>query len=220
MALKRNRFEKLSEQEVIECARDRNTGNLLGCRGGWHFSVYQHGRDRNGITLQSNRPYLGHTNLQCNTATPRAVNSRTTGHFFTVPARNEEQIKQTLYEAGPLYVSYHVSEEFFSYRSGIYTDSRGLCGPSTYNNHAVLLVGYGTENGVDFWLLKNSWGTGWGENGFFRMARGRNLCGVAREANYPELAWNEFKLSWIKLGASFITKFILVITKNFLVLHQ
>ena len=46
-------------------------------------------------------------------------------------------------------------------------------------NHAVLVVGYGTENGRDYWLVKNSWGPGWGANGFIKMRRGTNECGIA-----------------------------------------
>jgi C1A family cysteine protease len=56
-------------------------------------------------------------------------------------------------------------------------------------NHAVSMIGYGTENGVNYWLLKNSWGTSWGESGFFRIKRdsvdGPGICGLLQESNYP-----------------------------------
>lgn len=55
-------------------------------------------------------------------------------------------------------------------------------------NHAVLLVGWGqTSDGKLYWILKNSWGSRWGENGYFRMARGKNMCGIADCASYPDI---------------------------------
>ncbi len=53
-------------------------------------------------------------------------------------------------------------------------------------NHAVLAVGYGTLNGMDYWLIKNSWGATWGDNGYFRMQRGVNMCGIINCNSYPQ----------------------------------
>ncbi len=75
---------------------------------------------------------------------------------------------------------------FQSYKSGV------LTGPCANNrlDHAVLLVGYGTDftTGLDYWKVKNSWGTSWGESGYIRIERSRaNLCGVLDAASYPNL---------------------------------
>ncbi|THD18723.1 putative pre-pro-cysteine proteinase [Fasciola hepatica] len=72
------------------------------------------------------------------------------------------------------------------YRSGIY-QSR-TCSPF-HLNHAVLAVGYGTQGGTDYWIVKNSWGSFWGEHGYIRLARNRdNMCGIASMASLPMVA--------------------------------
>jgi len=71
------------------------------------------------------------------------------------------------------------------YSQGVITSK--LCG--TDLDHGVLLIGYGTENGTDYWLLKNSWGTGWGDKGLFKIIRstvkGKGICGLQSEPSYP-----------------------------------
>ena len=83
-----------------------------------------------------------------------------------------------LNNGGSIAVAFMVYQDFYAYRSGIYTHVTG----SALGGHAVRLVGYGVENGVKFWIIANSWGNFWGENGFFRMKRGTNDCGI--ESNY------------------------------------
>ncbi|KAN0009253.1 hypothetical protein ACTFIU_006528 [Dictyostelium citrinum] len=70
------------------------------------------------------------------------------------------------------------------YSRGIYDDP--ACNPNKLT-HAILLVGYGVENGRVYYKVKNSWGTGWGEDGFMRIAKGKNMCGIANMASYPVL---------------------------------
>lgn len=73
---------------------------------------------------------------------------------------------------------------FFNHIQGVFT---GECGKNI--NHAVVVVGYGTENGMDYWLVRNSWGTGWGEDGYIKIERNvegfTGKCGIAMQASYP-----------------------------------
>lgn len=157
LARNKNVKVKLSEQEVIECARNPWTGVLLGCNGGWHFSVYTHAADYTGVTTQTIKPYKGNTNTACSPASVRVAQA-TVKSYVDITSGDEEQMRIALEDKGPLYVTLYVSSDFFSYKSGIYTDKYGYCTSSVANNHGVLLVGYGTENSVDYWLVKNSWG--------------------------------------------------------------
>lgn len=85
---------------------------------------------------------------------------------------------------GPIAVGIDATnDDFYFYGGGIYYHER--CNPE-YLDHAVLVVGYGEEDDSDYWLVKNSWGIGWGENGYVRMARNKdNNCGIASHSYFP-----------------------------------
>jgi cathepsin F len=81
-----------------------------------------------------------------------------------------------LVKYGPLAVGIH-ADNMQNYTGGIIDESASVCPPSKIN-HAVNLVGYGEQNGKKFWIVKNSWGEDWGENGYFKIARGKGTCGI------------------------------------------
>lgn len=84
----------------------------------------------------------------------------------------------------PVSVSIEADKAVFQqYTSGIFDSTE--CGTST--DHATLVVGYGTENGTDYWIMKNSWGTGWGEDGYMRLAivSGKGICAIQTDPVYP-----------------------------------
>ena len=87
---------------------------------------------------------------------------------------NEKAIQEELYKNGPLEVAFEVYQDFMAYAGGVYHHTRG----GLLGGHAVKLVGWGVEDGVKYWKIANSWGTGWGEQGFFRIKRGVNECGI------------------------------------------
>ncbi|XP_073701050.1 cathepsin K [Garra rufa] len=101
-----------------------------------------------------------------------------------IPAGDEQALADAVATIGPITVAIDADHpSFLFYSSGIYKESN--CNPNNLN-HAVLVVGYGSEGGKDYWIIKNSWGTGWGEGGYMRMLRnGRNTCGIASYALYP-----------------------------------
>ncbi|CAF87438.1 unnamed protein product, partial [Tetraodon nigroviridis] len=100
-------------------------------------------------------------------------------------AGNEKLLAYALFKHGPVAIGIDATlTTFHLYSKGVYYDPD--CNPEDIN-HAVLLVGYGvTRRGQQYWIVKNSWGTGWGTEGYILMARNRgNLCGIANLASYP-----------------------------------
>ena len=97
---------------------------------------------------------------------------------------SEERLKETVATIGPVTAIIDAAPfGFMHYSDGVYDDPS--CDSSS-PNHAVLVVGYGIERGLEYWLVKNSWGTGWGSNGFIKIVRNRNnRCGIANSNAYP-----------------------------------
>ena len=100
-----------------------------------------------------------------------------TGSYITHEG-DEELLKKMVYEHGAVVGTVVARGPFSRYSRGIFAG----CNPyRTRLDHAITVVGYGSEGGVDYWLIKNSWGTSWGENGYMRLKRGVNMCYIGRE---------------------------------------
>lgn len=109
--------------------------------------------------------------------------------FTNLSHGNETELMETVATFGPVSVGIDVSAEFRLYTSGVYYDPDWNHWSPRYTNHAMLVVGYGTDTKEgDYWIVKNSWGEGWGDKGYVLIARNKgNNCGIASVARIPSL---------------------------------
>ncbi|KAG8494258.1 hypothetical protein CXB51_011641 [Gossypium anomalum] len=168
----------LSEQELVDCDKTYNTG----CEGGLMDYAFQFVINNHGIDTEEDYPYQGREHTCNKEKLKRHV--VTIDDYTDVPMNNEKKLLQAV-ATQPVSVGICGSERAFQlYSKGIFT---GPC--STSLDHAVLIVGYGSENGVDYWIVKNSWGTRWGMNGYIHMIRNsgksEGICGINMLASYP-----------------------------------
>lgn len=134
-----------------------------------------------GLSEESAYPYVAVTN-KCNVPAINPVVGVIGGSVNI--STSEVDMQAALFENGPVSVAFEVIGGFRDYKTGVYANVTCKNGPNDVN-HAVLAVGYGTEEGTDYWLVKNSWGAAWGDNGFFKIQRGVNMCGIAQCNSYP-----------------------------------
>ncbi|RWR96354.1 senescence-specific cysteine protease SAG39-like protein [Cinnamomum micranthum f. kanehirae] len=178
--LKTGKLLSLSEQELVDCD---TSGTDQGCSGGLMDTAFQFIQHNRGLTAESTYPYTGVDGI-CNTKKAAAHVARISG-YEDVPANSEEALLKAVANQ-PVSVAIDAGGYSFQfYSNGVFT---GDCG--TYLDHAVTAVGYGTAtDGTKYWLVKNSWGTSWGENGYIKMQRDvkakEGLCGIAMDASYP-----------------------------------
>ncbi|XP_046912645.2 cathepsin L [Dermatophagoides farinae] len=179
-ARKSGHLVSLSEQNLVDCSA--KYGNN-GCNGGLMDYAFQYIESNHGIDTEKSYPYEGKVG-KCR-YTQRAVGATDTG-FMDVPQGDEQKLKEAVATVGPVSVAIDASQPTFQfYDGGVYDEPE--CS-STELDHGVLVVGYGVDeqSGQEYWLVKNSWGIGWGLNGFIKMARNKNnQCGIATAASYP-----------------------------------
>lgn len=176
-AVKTGKLVEYSEQALVDCSHNGNQG----CNGGLMDYAFEY-VEKKGIPTESKYPYDARAERCQNYDSSFKI-----GGFVDVPRQDPIQMKAAL-NVQPVSIAVAVNTDFQFYSSGVMDFT---CPPNL--NHGVLAVGYGhdEELGQDYWLVKNSWGTGWGENGFFRLLRtdeyGPQQCGILESASYPTL---------------------------------
>lgn len=163
--------EHLSDQEMVDCASPYRDG----CEGGDSLKAFEYVYDNNKITKQADYPYIGRSNENCQAAGKANGLSGVTQRYYTYRYGPGEMMAALA--GGPIVIEFNAIEPFFYYKSGVFDYPE--CGPNV--DHAMAAVGY-TPNHV---ILKNSWGLTWGEQGFARVARGYNLCGMYKWGFHP-----------------------------------
>ncbi|KAL8145908.1 hypothetical protein AgCh_003879 [Apium graveolens] len=176
------KLTSLSEQQLVDCdhtcdAKDKSSCND-GCSGGLMTNAYEYLIKAGGIQEEDAYPYTGKRG-DCK-FDPNKIAVRVT-NFTNIPS-DEEQIAAHLVQHGPLAVG--LNAVFMqTYIGGVSCPL--ICGKK-FLNHGVLLVGYGAKGfsilrlgNTPYWIIKNSWGENWGEQGYYRVCRGRNMCGMS-----------------------------------------
>jgi C1A family cysteine protease len=178
-AIAKGQLLDLSEQQLVDCATGFKYGSH-GCNGGQMEGAFKYVIE-NGQCTELSYPYLAKDG-----ACQKCQSSVTMSRCYDVKPNDQLSLKSAVSKQ-PVAVAIEADTFYFqSYSSGVLTSDK--CG--TKLDHGVLAVGYGTENGNDYWLVKNSWGTSWGDKGYVKIGRSDStndpgICGIAMQPSYP-----------------------------------
>ena len=189
----------ISPQVLLSCDKQQR-----GCFGGWPILSFKYIRE-NGITDETCSPYQsrGHSNgldcsplihcMECSKSGECNPVKKYSKYFVDEFGfvSGEKDMVDEISSWGPIACTIAVTQELHNYTGGIFHDYSGR----KNRDHEVEIVGFGEENGVKFWQIRNSWGSNWGENGFFRIVRGIDNLGIETNCSWANLkdTWSEGK---------------------------
>ncbi|KAF5270407.1 hypothetical protein FQR65_LT05595 [Abscondita terminalis] len=185
VAIKKGNKINASPQDIVDCSLDEPYENY-GCDGGSLEPAYDFVKDK-GLVSDPSYPYTAQTGENCKRQLEK-ITANITGYTI-VEEGNDNALKEALVKHGPIAVGLDAAAESFQfYGGGIYYEKE-CHSDIDHINHAVLLIGYGEEkNGEKYWLIKNSYGPTWGENGYGKIARNvTNHCGISSYAIFPNV---------------------------------
>lgn len=188
--IKNGKLLSFSEQELVDCDNFKNGGKDHGCNGGLMDNAFKWIEKNDGLCLEEDYQYVSGETKTAGTCDKSCspVEGSVIIDYYDVPASSDNDMMYALSKQ-PVSVAIQADQKDFQlYKSGVFT---GECG--TKLDHGVLLVGYGSEENGDYYLLKNSWGETWGDNGYIKLGRGSEFnsgngqCGVLMQGSYPEV---------------------------------
>jgi len=190
LAIKSGKLTKLSEQEVVDCStacvlEDGQQVCNQGCNGGWPWAALTDLVSWGGEELESVYPYTAQTGTCQRSQSDTILPIRNYTCLSGPDLADETQMATFVAATGPLSIAMDAGI-LQSYTRGIIKPGRffDTCSKKSLD-HAINIVGYGTENNEDFWIVRNSWGADWGESGYFRIIRGEGACGLNAGVVFP-----------------------------------
>jgi len=181
-AIKNKNLVEFSEQQLLDCSSEYEN---MGCSGGWMTKAFEYVKDH-GLQTEEEYPYYANDadDHQCKYQFNATVALK---KYVKVPASNNRALANAVAK-GPVSVAVDASTHFFQfYLNGVLDSEECMF----RLNHGVLIVGYGMDanSGLDYWLVKNSWGPQWGDKGYLKIKRDHiksdGICGIAMDASFP-----------------------------------
>lgn len=187
-AIKTGKLVGLSEQMIVDCSVGctlvMNTSVCnQGCDGGWMWTAMNDVIGFGGLETETAYPYTAEDGT-CSYSKSLLQSPISNYTCLSGPnAADEDDMAAFLVNNGPLSIAMD-ADLLFSYSSGIIVPEDGDCDPDSLD-HALLIVGYNNTGSTPYWIIKNSWNQSWGENGYFRIAKGEGSCGLNNAVVFP-----------------------------------